>query len=130
VDEKIAIQALDQAGLVLRLSPGRAERHEFECYPSGTRSLYRALDVPSGKVQGKIARSHTSEDFIAFVSEVVERNPAPREIYIVLDNLSAHKTQTLKNFLATNPRVRFTSCPPTPRGSIRSKSGLPASSVT
>ena len=44
-----------------------------------------------------------------------------REIHIVCDNLSAHKTQTVKDFLAANPRVRFTSLPRIPRGSIRSK---------
>src|SRR6202000_2075329 len=74
---------------------------------NGTLSLYAALDVQTGKVHGKTARRHTSEDFIAFVSDVVERNPAPREIHIVLDNLSAHKTQAVKDFLAANPRVRF-----------------------
>ena len=107
VDEKTAIQALDRLDPVLPLSPGRAERHGFEYYRHGTLSLYAALDVQTGKVQGKTAKRHTSADFIAFVSDVVERNPAPREIHIVLDNLSAHKTQAVKDFLAANPRVRF-----------------------
>lgn len=107
VDEKTAIQALDRLDPVLPLSPGRAERHGFEYYRHGTLSLYAALDVQTGKVHGKTAKRHTSEDFIAFLSDVVERNPAPREIHIVLDNLSAHKTQAVKDFLAANPRVRF-----------------------
>jgi transposase len=107
VDEKTAIQALDRLDPVLPLSPGRAERHGFEYYRHGTLSLYAALDVQTGKVHGKTARRHTSEDFIGFLSEVVERNPAPREIHIVLDNLSAHKTQAVKDFLDANPRVRF-----------------------
>ncbi|HEX4310133.1 MAG TPA: IS630 family transposase [Acidobacteriaceae bacterium] len=107
VDEKTAIQALDRLDPVLPLSPGRAERHGFEYYRHGTLSLYAALDVQTGKVQGKTAKRHTSADFIAFVSDVVERNPTPREIHIVLDNLSAHKTQAVRDFLAANPRVRF-----------------------
>ena len=37
----------------------------------------------------------------------MKQNPAPREIHIVLDNLSAHKTQAVKEFLDQNPRVRF-----------------------
>ncbi len=107
VDEKTAIQALDRWDPVLPLSPGRAERHGFEYYRHGTLSLYAALDVQTGKVHGQTAKRHTSEDFIAFLSDVVERNSTPREIHIVLDNLSAHKTQTVKDFLAANPRVRF-----------------------
>src|SRR4051794_40990974 len=56
VDEKSAIQALDRLDPVLPLSPGRAERHGFEYYRHGTLSLYAALDVKTGKVQGKTAQ--------------------------------------------------------------------------
>lgn len=86
---------------------GRAEKHGFEYYRHGTLSLYAALDVKTGKVQGKTASRHTSAEFISFLTDVVEQNPAPREIHIVLDNLSAHKTQAVKEFLDLNPRVRF-----------------------
>jgi transposase len=33
--------------------------------------------------------------------------PANKEIHILLDNLSAHKTETVAAFLEQNPRVRF-----------------------
>src|SRR3984957_15146400 len=107
VDEKTAIQALDRLDPVLPLSPGRAEKHGFEYYRHGTLSLYAALDVTTGQVHGKTASRHTSADFIGFLTEIVERNPQPKEIHIVLDNLSAHKTQAVKEFLEQNPRVRF-----------------------
>src|SRR4051812_43318317 len=107
VDEKTAIQALDRLDPVLPLSPGRAEKHGFEYYRHGTLSLYAALDVKTGKVQGKTASRNTSAEFISFLSDVVKQNPAPREIHIVLDNLSAHKTQAVKEFLDQNPRVRL-----------------------
>src|SRR5205807_1789119 len=73
VDEKTAIQALDRLDPVLPMSPGRAERHGFEYYRHGTLSLYAALDVKTGKVQGKTAKRHTSSEFIAFLSELVSR---------------------------------------------------------
>jgi transposase len=107
VDEKTAIQALDRLDPVLPLSPGRAEKHGFEYYRHGTLSLYAALDVKTGQVHGKTARRHTSEDFIQFVTEIVERTPVAKEIHIVLDNLSAHKTKAVAEFLKNNPRVRF-----------------------
>jgi hypothetical protein len=67
LDEKTAIQALDRLDPVLPLSPGRAERHGFEYYRHGTLSLYAALDVKTGKVEGKTAKPHTSADFLALL---------------------------------------------------------------
>jgi len=107
VDEKTAIQALDRLDPVLPLSPGRAERHGFEYYRHGTLSLYAALDVKTGQVQGMTAARHTSQEFIAFVEGLVARTPWAREIHVVLDNLSAHKTKDVERFLAEHPQVRF-----------------------
>ena len=107
MDEKTAIQALDRLDPVLPLSPRRAERHGFEYYRHGTLSLYAALDVQTGQVHGKTARRHTSADFVGFLTEVVEKTPENKEIHVVLDNLSAHKTQAVRDFLEQNPRVRF-----------------------
>lgn len=107
VDEKTAIQALDRLDPVLPLSPGRAETHGFEYYRHGTLSLYAALDVKTGRVHGKTARRHTSADFIGFLADIVERNPVGKEIHIVLDNLSAHKTAAVEEFLDHHPQVRF-----------------------
>ena len=107
VDEKTAVQALDRLDPVLPLSPGRAERHGFEYYRHGTLSLYAALDVKTGRVNGKTSRRHTSADFICFLTDLVAKTRWAKEIHIVLDNLSAHKTRAVQEFLEQNPKVRF-----------------------
>ena len=107
VDEKAAIQALDRLDPVLPLSPGRAERHGFEYYRHGTLSLYAALDTKTGRVHGKTSARHTSCDFVAFLEEIVSLCPRRQEIHIILDNLAAHKTQLVRQFLARHPRVQF-----------------------
>ena len=107
VDEKTAIQALDRLDPVLPLSPGRAERHGFEYYRHGTLSLYAALDVKTGHVHGKTAKRHTSSEFIDFLSGIVGQARWAKEIHIVLDNLSAHKTKAVEEFLQANPKVHF-----------------------
>ena len=107
VDEKSAIQALDRLDPILPMSPGRAERHGFEYYRHGTLSLYAALDVKTGKVVGKTAPRHTSAEFINFLTDVVASAKWAGEIHIVLDNLSAHKTKAVEDFLEANPKVRF-----------------------
>jgi transposase len=107
VDEKSAIQALDRLDPVLPMSPGRAERHGFEYYRHGTLPLYAALEVNTGKVLGKTAARHTSAEFIDFLSDVVASAKWAQEIHIILDNLSAHKTKAVQEFLEENPKVHF-----------------------
>jgi transposase len=107
VDEKSAIQALDRLDRRLPLSPGRAERHGFEYYRHGTLSLYAALNPQTGEVIGQTADRHTSKDFVAFLKEVVDTQPAEREIHIILDNLSTHKTELVRTYLAEHPNVQF-----------------------
>lgn len=107
VDEKTAIQALDRLDPVLPLSPGRAERHGFEYYRHGTLSLYAALNTQTGEVIGKTAARHTSEEFVAFLAEIVTQQPASCELHIIADNLSAHKTKRVAEFLAEHQNVRI-----------------------
>ena len=107
VDEKTAIQALDRLDPVLPLSPGRAERHGFEYFRHGTLSLYAALEVSSGQVVGKTALHHTSAEFVAFLADVVATQPAGKQIHVIADNLSAHKTKAVTEFLALHPNVQL-----------------------
>lgn len=107
VDEKTAIQALDRLDPVLPLSPGRAERHGFEYYRHGTLSLYAALNTKTGEVIGATAPRHTSEEFVAFLTDVVAHQPRGKEIHIIADNLSAHKTRRVRQFLGDHPNVRL-----------------------
>src|SRR6185369_4515299 len=105
VDEKTAIQALDRLDPVLPMSPGRAERHGFEYYRHGTLSLYAALNTHTGEVIGKTAARHTSEEFVAFLAEIVGQQLADRELHIIADNLSAHKTKGVEAFLFKHKNV-------------------------
>ena len=83
VDEKSAIQALDRLDPVLPLSPGRAERHGFEYYRHGTLSLYSALNTQTGEVLAKTSACHTSTEFVDFLAQIVESQPAGREIHVI-----------------------------------------------
>jgi len=107
VDEKTAIQALDRLDPVLPLSPGRAERHGFEYYRHGTLSLFAALEVATGRVNGMPAERHRSLDFLRFMDRVVIEYGPTRELHVILDNLSAHKTKAVRAWLAAHPNVHF-----------------------
>jgi len=57
-----------------------------------------------GKVEGKTAKRHASSDFIAFLTELIGKAKWAREIHIVLDNLSAHKTHAVSDFSLSTRR--------------------------
>jgi transposase len=105
VDEKTAIQALDRKDRLLPLSPGRAESHGFEYKRNGTLSLFAALNTATGEVLGKTAPRHTSAQFVAFLTDVVSSQPKGREIHVICDNVSSHKTDAVQAFLAEHKKV-------------------------
>ena len=72
VDEKTAVQALDRKDRTLPLSPGRA------------------LNIDIGEVLGRPALRHTSEQFAAFLTDVVSAQDQGREIHVICDNAEQH----------------------------------------
>jgi len=106
-DEKTAIQALDRLDPVLPLSPGRAERHGFEYYRHGTLSLYAALNTSTGEIIGQTVPRHTSAAFVEFLTDIVASQPRRREIHVIVDNLSAHKTKAVQAFLEQHPHMHL-----------------------
>jgi len=107
VDEKTAIQALDRKDPVLPLSPGRLERHGFEYYRHGTLLLYAAFNTKTGEVLGRTAARHTSAEFVAFLTDIVLNQSRGKEIHVIADNLSTHKTEHVQAFLAAHPNVHL-----------------------
>src|SRR5690348_6269386 len=107
VDEKTTIQALDRKDPVLPLSPGRAQRHGFEYFRHGTLSLYAAFNTKTGEVLGKTAVRHTSAEFVAFLADIVVNQPRGKEIHVIADNLSAHKTGLVEDFLDRHRNVHL-----------------------
>lgn len=106
VDEKPHIQALERAQGYLRLPDGRAVRgisHEYKRH--GTTTLFAALNVLTGTVQGMHTQRRRREEFLAFMNEVVAAYP-DQEIHVVLDNLSTHKPKH-DLWLARHPNVHF-----------------------
>lgn len=107
VDEQTAIQAPDRLDPVLPLSAGKTERHGFEYYRHGTLSLYAAFNTKTDEVLGKTAARHTSAEFVAFLTDIVVKQPRGKEIHVVADNLSAHKTLQVQDFLTAHSNVHL-----------------------
>lgn len=46
-----------------------------------------------------------SAEFVAFLADIVANQPRGKEIHVIADNLSAHKTKAVAAFLADHPKV-------------------------
>jgi transposase len=87
VDEKTAIEALDRKDQML--------------------PLYAAFKTKMGEVLDKTGERHTSSEFVAFLTDSVANQLAGKEIHGIADNLSAHKTIRVDEFLAQHPKVHL-----------------------
>jgi len=63
--------------------------------------------VLTGEVIGQLTDRARSKEFLAFLKHVDKSTPKDLDLHIILDNLSAHKTSLIKDWMAENPRVHF-----------------------
>ena len=110
VDEKSQIQALDRTQPLLPMRPGQAERRTHDYVRHGTTSLFAALDTATGNVLGEIHRRHRAVEFRHFLNTIEANVPADLDVHVIMDNLSTHKSPTIKAWFARRPRfhVHFT----------------------
>lgn len=106
VDEKTAIQALDRTQPTLPLRPGQVERRSFEYKRNGTISLYAALAVHQGEVVGQCAPRHRHQEFLDFLRLLARTYPR-QELHLIVDNLSAHKHETVQRWFDRHPRIQL-----------------------
>jgi transposase len=104
VDEKSQIQALDRTQPLLPMRPGQAERGTHDYTRHGTLSLFAALDAATGRVIGRCFARHRAREFRAFLNTVQANVPDDLDVHIVMDNVSSHKTQAIRNWFAKRPR--------------------------
>jgi transposase len=103
VDEKSQIQALERSQPVLPIIRNVPERQSVDYLRHGTTTLFAALDVLNGKVIGDCNETHTALDFIRFLKKVNKACTSKKVLHIVADNLSAHKTKAVNDYLESIP---------------------------
>jgi transposase len=52
-------------------------------------------------------QSHTSVEFVTFLTDIVINQLRGKEIHVIADNQSAHKSGSVQEFLAMRPKVRL-----------------------
>jgi len=107
VDEKTQIQALDRTQPGLPLNPSRIGSRTHDYKRHGTAALYAAFNTLNGKVIGKVANKTNGSEFLSFLKLLNRRVGADKDLHIILDNLSAHKTPAVREWLEAHPRIHL-----------------------
>jgi transposase len=107
VDEKSQIQALDRTQPGLPMKKGKAGTMTHDYKRSGTTTLFAALDVLDGRVIGQCMLQHRSQEFIRFLRRLDQETPGELDLHLILDNYAAHKTATVKRWVARHPRFHL-----------------------
>lgn len=107
VDEKSQIQATSRRYPTMPAIPGVPLRRDYHYVRHGTRVLYAALDVHEGEVAGSVTDSTRSENFVAFLGDLVDYTPEGLALHCIVDNLSAHTTPLVEEFLDEHPHVHL-----------------------
>ena len=107
VDEKTQIQALDRTQPVFPMRPGLPERRTHDYVRHGTTTLFAALDVKSGKVIGDCRQRHRASEFVDFMRRIEDAVPQDLDLHVILDNVSTHKTPSVRRWLVRHPRFHL-----------------------
>jgi transposase len=106
-DEKTQVQALDRTQPSLPMIPGRAGTMTHDYRRNGTVDLFAAMNVATGEVLHDTRRRHAGTDVLAFFKLVDLHVPAGQELHVILDNLSAHKSQPVRDWIDHPKRRRW-----------------------
>ena len=106
-DEKTQIQALDRTQPSLPIKPGRAGTLTHDYKRNGTIDLFAAMNLATGEVLHDTRKTHTGADVLAFFKWIDLHVPKGQEIHVVLDNLSAHKSEPVRKWLAKPAQKRW-----------------------
>jgi transposase len=106
-DEKTQVQALDRTQPSLPMTPGRAGTMTHDYKRNGTTDLFAAMNVGTGEVLYDTRSSHKGSDVLAFFKLIDLHVAKDLDIHVVLDNLSAHKAEPIRTWLAHPKRARW-----------------------
>jgi transposase len=107
IDEKTSLRRTDRPGPLPPLSAGAPQRPNTEPRRHGALSLYAAFGMGIGEVLRAPPSHQTSTTFVAFLTDVVASQPHGKEVHVVADNLTAHRTLNVNDFLQAHQTVHL-----------------------
>lgn len=105
VDEKSGMQAKSRVNPTKPPVPGHRTRREFEYRRNGTAVLFAGLNVHEGDVSAWVTDSTRGDNFVEFLTDLDAQTPAGMQLHCIVDNLSAHFTANVEQFLDDRPHI-------------------------
>lgn len=106
-DEKTQIQALDRTQPSLPMTKGRGRTMTHDYKRNGVIDLFAALNIGTGEVLHTTRKTHAGKDILAFFKWINAHVPQDLDVHVVLDNLSAHKSEPVREWLALPAQSRW-----------------------
>jgi len=107
VDEKPQIQAINRTAPTFPMLPTTPAKATHDYVRNGTLDLFAALNLATGTVITDMRSSHTTDDFVRFLSKIDRNVPADLEVHVILDNLATHKTPLVHRWLLRHRRFHL-----------------------
>jgi transposase len=106
-DEQCQIQALSRTQPGLPCVPGHCATQTPDYRRHGTTTLFAALNVHKGETVRTFHPQHRHQEWIQFLGVIEESTPPDKQIHLINDNYSAHKTPEVRQWLAEHPRFHI-----------------------
>jgi DDE superfamily endonuclease len=74
---------------------------------NGVIDLFAALNPSPGEVLHATRKTHTGKDILSFFKWIDAHFPRELDVHVVLDNLSAHKSKPVRDWLALPTQSRW-----------------------
>lgn len=68
----------------------------YVCKRNGTVDLFAAMNITTGEVLRDTRRRHAGAEVLAFFKWIDIHVPCELDVHVVLDNLSAHKSEPVR----------------------------------
>ncbi len=107
VDEKCQIQALDRTQPGLPWKKGRCGTMTHDYKRHGTTTLFAGMNVADGRLISTFMPTHNHQDWIRFLKLIHKQTPRDKDVHLILDNYSAHKTPEVLAWLGKHPRFHL-----------------------
>jgi transposase len=107
VDEKTQIQASDRTQPGLPWKKGRCGTMTHDYKRHGTTTLFAGMNVADGNIISTFMPTHNHRDWIRFLQLIHKQTPGDKDVHLILDNYSTHKTPEVRAWLKKHPRFHL-----------------------
>jgi transposase len=110
IDEKPGVQALSRKYPDKPVRPGDVRRVEFEYRRNGTRNVFAAFNIRTGKVLVQVTADRKVPRVVAFL-DFIAVNYRRGPIILITDNINTRRHADVKAWMARHARFSFVFTP-------------------